>query len=171
MHAIFFGIKRAWHGCLRITRSILAAMGLTAARFDLLYALREGLGTTQVRLRKALGVNRTTISRMLCSLEALGLIARERPHYGDRRTWKVELTEKGERRMRIAIRELIGSGSAKLAVDSAIAGNPWRGQPAVDCHDDTACFVGCEVMDSYLRSIRTAYGDSATLSYRWHPDD
>ena len=171
MHVIFFGLKRAWHGCLRITRRPLTALGLTAARFDLLYALLNGLGTTQVRLRRALGVNRTTISRMLGSLESLGLIKRERVRYGDRRTRKVAHTEQGERRIRIAMRELIDSGSAKLAVDSAIAGDPWRGQPTVDCHNDMACFCGCQMVDSYLSTIRKAYGDSATLYYRWHPDD
>jgi hypothetical protein len=66
MHAIFFGLKRAHHGTLCITRSVLAAMGLTAARFDLLYAVmtsREGLA--QSALRKLLGVSRATVSRML----------------------------------------------------------------------------------------------------------
>ena len=171
MHAIFFGMKRAWHGCLRITRGTLAAMGLTAARFDLLYALRKGLGKTQRQLRLILGVNRTTISRMLGSLETLGLVTRERLRFGDRRTRAVELTEEGRRRIGIAIRDLIDSGGAQLAVDSAIAGDPWTGQPALDWHDDMACLHGCEVLDSYLRGVRRAYGDSATLYYRWHPDD
>ena len=171
MHVIFFGMKRAWHGCLRITRRTLAAMGLTAARFDLLYALLKGVATTQRQLRLALGVNRTTISRMLGSLEALGLIKREPVRYGDRRTRSVELTEQGRRRIRFARHELIDTGSAQLAVDSAIAGYPWAGRPNLDWHDDTACFHGCCVVDSYLSAIRKAYGDFATLYYRWHPDD
>ena len=41
MNAIFFGLKRAYHGTLRIYRRALANLGLTAARFDLLYAARE----------------------------------------------------------------------------------------------------------------------------------
>ena len=41
MHAIFFGLKRAHHGTLRITRRALIALGLTAARFDLLYAVQD----------------------------------------------------------------------------------------------------------------------------------
>ena len=171
MHAILFGIKRAWHGCLRITRRTLAAMGLTAARFDLLYALRRGLASTQSQLRRVLGVNRTTISRMLGSLEDLGLITREPVRHRGHLTRAVELTEQGRRRIQRAIRDLIDSGAAKLVVDSAIAGHPWKGKPALDWHDEIACFHGCEVVDSYLHAIRTAYGDSATLYYRWHPDD
>jgi DNA-binding MarR family transcriptional regulator len=165
MHVIFFGLKRAWHGCLRITRRTLVAMGLTAARFDLLYALQTGLANTQSRLRRVLGVNRTTVSRMLGSLETLGLITRERPRFGDRRTRDVRLTELGLRRIRIASRGLRGSGAAQLAVDSAIAGY------GRDWHNDTACLRACEVLDSYLRALREAYGDRATLHYRWHPDD
>lgn len=74
MHAIFFGLKRAHHGTLRITRRILAALGLTAARFDLLYAVKKATryGVNQSALRKVLGVSRATVSRMLASLEERG---------------------------------------------------------------------------------------------------
>ena len=171
MHAIFFGLKRAWHGCLRITRGPLVAMGLTAARLDLLYALQTGLADTQRRLRRVLGVNRTTISRMLGSLENLGLITRERPRFGDRRTRDIRLTDLGLRRIRIARRGLIGSGAAQLAVDSAIASHRGAEPTGRNWHNDRACLEACEVLDSYLHGIRAAYGDIATLYYRWHPDD
>jgi hypothetical protein len=54
MNAIFFGLKRAYHGTLRITRSALASLGLTAARCDLLYALDRGgiFSTPQRELSK-----------------------------------------------------------------------------------------------------------------------
>ena len=170
MHAIFFGLKRAWHGTLRLTRRILAAMGLTAARFDLLYVLDRGLSrNTQRHLRRTLGVNRTTISRMLGSLETLGLLTRKRA-FGDRRTREVELTEEGRRRIRLAIQHLIGSGAVQLAVDNAIAGGP-SGRPGSAVHDDWACLVACDVLESFLRGMRETYGDVATLYYRWHPDD
>lgn len=77
MHAILGGLKRAWHGCLRVTRPVLAALALTAARFDLLYVLEKG-GRTRRQLRQTLGVDRTTISRMVGSLDALGFVVRER---------------------------------------------------------------------------------------------
>jgi DNA-binding MarR family transcriptional regulator len=173
MHAIFFGLKRAWHGSLRISRRALAAMGLTAARFDLLYELQGGApphSVTQRRLRLTLGVNRTTISRMLTSLESLGFVKREKPSYGDRRTRTVELTELGLRRIRLAIRSLIGEGVAQLAVDSAIAGGP-NADPGTMAHNDFACLLSCEVLESFLNGMRRTYGDFATLHYPWHPDD
>lgn len=41
VHAAFFGLKRAYWGSLRVTRRRLKELGLTAARFDLLYLLHE----------------------------------------------------------------------------------------------------------------------------------
>jgi hypothetical protein len=35
MNPMFFGLKRAYHGALRIGRLSFAALKLTAARFDL----------------------------------------------------------------------------------------------------------------------------------------
>jgi DNA-binding MarR family transcriptional regulator len=169
MHALLFGLKRAWHGSLRTTRRALAAVGLTAARFDLLYAVQARdprLAVTQREIRKTLGVNRTTVSRMLGSLEALGLVTRERAAYGDRRTRTVRLTEQGRRRIRVAIGRLIGSGAAQLAVDSAVVGPPWG-----VWYDASACLDASEVLESFLQRIRHAFGDFATLLYRWHPDD
>src|SRR5260370_37139052 len=134
MHGIFFDLKRAWHGSLRITRRAFDAFGLTAARFDLLYAAARPLDPrspiTQSQLRRALGVNRTTVSRMLTSLEALGLVRRA-PAFGDQRTRAVRLTADGKARLELATEHLMRSGAAQLAVDSAIGGDKW--------HDEAAC--------------------------------
>jgi DNA-binding MarR family transcriptional regulator len=165
MHAILFGLKRTWHGSLRTTRHPLANLGLTAARFDLLYAAQAHgnySSVTQRKLRHALGVNRTTISRMLGSLEALGLVTRERS-YGDRRTRTVVLTAQGRSRIRRAIDRLIGSGAAQLVVDSAVTGEPW--------FDEMACLYAGDAFESFLRRIRSAFRDRATLYYPWQPDD
>jgi DNA-binding MarR family transcriptional regulator len=148
-------------------------VGLTAARFDLLYAVQARdprLAVTQREIRKTLGVNRTTVSRMLGSLEALGLVTRERAAYGDRRTRTVRLTEQGRRRIRVAIGRLIGSGAAQLAVDSAIAGLPCS-PPGRSWYDESACLDASDVLGSFLQGIRRAFGDFATLCYPWHPDD
>ena len=166
MHAIFFGLKRAWHGSLRATRHSLAAFGLTAARFDLLYALRPRdlhYAVAQKDLRRTLGVNRTTVSRMLASLEALGLVTRERPIYGDHRTRLVRLTDAGRSRIRRAIARLIDSGLAQLTVDCAIAGDRWL--------DGFACLYEGDLFESFLRRTRAAFRDRATLYYPWQPDD
>ena len=163
MHAILFGLKRAWHGSLRTTRHALATLGLTAARFDLLYAAHvRDRSVTQRELRRALGVNRTTISRMLGSLEALGLITRERACV-DRRTREVSLTAEGRSRIRRAIVRLIDSGAAQLAVDCAVVGDPW--------FDDYDCLLAGDVFETFLRRARAAFRDRATLYYPWQPDD
>jgi hypothetical protein len=41
MNAILFGTKRAFHSFLSVTRRPLLSFGLTAARFDMLFALME----------------------------------------------------------------------------------------------------------------------------------
>ena len=166
MHVILFGLKRAWQSSLRITRPALAAVGLTAARFDLLYALHDPgpwpIGETQCNLRRKLGVSRTTTSRMLRSLEELGLVTRKR-YGGDRRTLSVSLTAEGLRRIRVAIKRLIRSGAAQLVVDTALARKRW--------HDDAACFWQTDALDRFLGGIRETFRDFATLYYPWHPDD
>jgi DNA-binding MarR family transcriptional regulator len=166
MNAIFFGLKRAHHGTLRITRRALARLGLTAARFDLLYVVKDSGGSgrrvLQRGLRRALGVSAPTVSRMVDSLEALGLVQRERCSV-DRRMRYVRLTEAGFRSVRKAIRRFVRSGWAQLAVDSALNPDRW--------HDETECLYATDICESTLRRFRRAYGDVATLSYRWHPDD
>jgi DNA-binding MarR family transcriptional regulator len=57
MHVIYFGLKRAFHGTLRVTRRALARLGLTPARFDMLYIVaKEGSSLLQRELQRALGV-------------------------------------------------------------------------------------------------------------------
>jgi DNA-binding MarR family transcriptional regulator len=164
MHAIFFGLKRAFHGTLRVSRSALKVCGLTAARFDLLYALhRRPLGAeAQSTLTRKLGVTRSTVSRMLASLEALGVVRRTRISCDRRQRW-VALTDAGRTRIQRAVLWLVGAGSAQLAVDSALGGERW--------YSDAHCFFAMAALDDTLSNIRQAFGDFATLHYPWHPDD
>src|ERR1700723_51186 len=124
MDATFFSLKRSFHGTLRLTRATLSKLGLTAARFDLLYALPHGrerfdARTRQSDLRRMLGVSRPTVSRMLASLEELKLLRRERAT-GDRRQIIVSLTQRGSMLIRKAVRAFIDSGWTLLALDSAL---------------------------------------------------
>ena len=165
MHAIFFGLKRAFHGTLRVSRQALGTMGLTAARFDLLYALYEAgkwSCTLQSMLWRKLGVSAQVVSRMVGSLEALGLVARERD-WLDRRQRIVRLTTEGWARIRMAVRRMIRSGQAKLAVDLALGRDQWFSEEGV--------LVATDVFESALRAVRDCYRDTATLYYPWHPDD
>jgi len=164
MNTIFFGLKRAYHGTLRLTRRTLKDLGLTAARFDLLYAIeiRGTYGIAQTALRRALGVSAPTVSRMLGALERLGIVVRSR-EVGDRRQRRVMLTRAGRARLRRATWLFIGTGQVQLAIDSALGGKRWT--------DETHCFFAMWSFESTLASIRDSFGDSATLHYPWHPDD
>jgi DNA-binding MarR family transcriptional regulator len=164
MHAIFFGTKRAFHGILRVTRKRLASFGLTAARFDLLWAL-IGHGDrcwpgTQSKLRRKLGVSASTVCRMLQSLEALDLVRRE-VDQADRRQRFVELTNKGFACMRTARKVLLRM--ARRLLNRAFTFGKHRAPEE--------CFEHTETLESYLADMRARYRDTATLYYPWHPDD
>ena len=168
MHAIFFGLKRAHQGTLRITRRVLTALGLTAARFDLLFAIKKSsrYGMNQSALRKVLGVSRATVSRMLASLEDLGLVRRE-VTTADRRQKFVELTKNGRRRIASAHRQLTRSGWAQLAIDSALAGKHadyrW-------CNE-AACVEANASLHVMLGDLREGFHDFATLYYPLGPPE
>ena len=167
MNAIFFACKRSFHGILRVTRRPLASLGLTAARFDLLYDLlsREHLipsCTRQSDLRRRLGVCASVVSRMLASLEARGWVTRERlPQGHDRRQRWVTLTAAGRQRITTAF-QMLRRASWRL-VHEAICFGRHR--------DRSSRFIHSQQLESYMRAIRMEYGDTAILSYPWHPDD
>src|SRR5258707_9004153 len=113
MNAIFFGSKRAFHGCLRITRPWFKHLRLTAARFDMLTTIwRHPVRILQSIVRTELGVSAPTVSRMLRSLEVLGLVERTRCPT-DRRQLLVTLTAAGIKSIRRATSAFIGSGASQ----------------------------------------------------------
>ena len=99
MHPITFGLKRAHLQAVAFGRkAVKKVKGMTPVRFDLLYALRrqymrleeprtgdrewrvvplEDRFMKQSELVKTLGLCRTTVSKMLKRLEAMGWISRE----------------------------------------------------------------------------------------------
>jgi DNA-binding MarR family transcriptional regulator len=168
MNAHFFGTKRAFHGILRITRKPLASFGLTAARYDLLFAVfgsvpkpdRSGCLTSQRELPRKLGVHKSVVSRMLRSLERIGLVARRR-FQRDRRQYWVELTQAGRELFRDAARCLARASTRLLCM--AICFGRWRSQKER--------FRRMSDYEHYLNAMRLQYADTAWLSYRWHPDD
>ena len=170
VNAITFGTKRAFQGFLRVTRKPLAAMGLTAARFDVLWALlavgrTEGssVGVWQSELRKMLGVTAPVVTRMLQSLERLGLVRRHRELRGvDRRQVCVWLTDAGKECIQQA-RGVMIRAMRKL-VFVAICSGQHR--------DPDKRLVHMDRLEGYLRSLRRKFGDRATLYYPWGcPDD
>lgn len=162
MHKIFFALKRAHHGVLRMARSPLAKMGLTAARFDLLYAVLEREGLQQIELCRALGVSRPTVSRMLGSLETLGLVERD-TSCADLRARFVYLTKAGRRCIRKAIRRFMQWGIAQLAIDGALCPDAWG--------DAVACSSARRALEKALDALRRDFGDVANLYDEWFPED
>jgi DNA-binding MarR family transcriptional regulator len=168
MNAHFFGTKRAFHGILRITRKPLASFGLTAARYDMLYAVfggvprldRVGCITWQSELPRKLGVHKSVVSRMLRSLEQIGLVTRRRSR-GDGRLRIVALTDAGRERLHDAAR-CLARASRRLLCDAICFG--WR-------MDAYKRFQHLSAYESYLHGMRRHFGDTAWLGYRWHPDD
>jgi DNA-binding MarR family transcriptional regulator len=163
MHELFFGLKRAFHGTLRMTRIALASLGLTPARFDMLYiVLKERSMMSQRDLQRALGVAAATVSRMLKSLEKLGFVERTVMEE-DHRCRYVVLTKAGRRRVLEAARWLIHSGNIQLMVDSALSPDRW--------YDPAACRRVRDELGRVLHLLRHAYRDVATRHYPHAPVD
>ena len=167
MNAILFGLKRAFHASIRITRPIIAAHGLTAARFDMLYLIKSSYhrlydpGVKQSDLRRALGVTAPTVSRMLRSLEKLGLVTRTRPSCGDTRQRIVNLTLAGLSCIRRAIRSIVRRRTVEIAFAKVLTND----------RSYSTHIAETENAESVCSCIRDGFGDSATLYYPWHPDD
>ena len=169
MHQIAFSTKRTFHGFLRVTRRLFASYGLTAARFDLLHAIRGNFRDhggeyhlLQSELWRILGVTPPVVSRMLGSLEHLGLVTRARPERGDGRQRVVTLTERGMSLMRVAKGVVVRS--AKRVIRVAIGGIGRRGE--------RRAFMNIMTLDDLLHSLRVQFADRAKLTYPWgHPDD
>jgi len=99
----------------RLAEKVLAAHDISEARSaTLLWVHRLGGGVRQVVLAAHVGVEKTSIVRLLDELAAIGLIER-RDDPNDRRANCIWLTEAGERLAEQIEAELIGLRNAVLA--------------------------------------------------------
>lgn len=78
MNFLTFALKRAYWANFKAFRNAFAYFGVTAARFDVMYAIGNGL-YSQADVARALGVCRSTVCRLVKKLEKLGLVTRTRP--------------------------------------------------------------------------------------------
>ncbi|MBV9948568.1 MAG: winged helix-turn-helix transcriptional regulator, partial [Myxococcales bacterium] len=118
MNRIFFGLKRAFHSTLRVTRRWMARLRMTPARFDMLKAIETGSGGVwQSELRGILGVSAQTISRMLLALEEQRLVGRQRDACEDGRKLRVWLTGYGRTVLRRVEKVFVSSGAVSVIVD------------------------------------------------------
>jgi DNA-binding MarR family transcriptional regulator len=172
METVIFGLKRAFYATLNITRPVLADFGLTPARYDVLYAIADADAQhgvcPQRSLWRILGVARSTMSKLLRSLEELGLVRRERWSI-DRRQRYVSLTTAGRVRLRRAHRRLVLANHVPLAVESALREPPWvlrseQGELEMrreaDVHERRCTMIGL------LDRLRFQFRDQAVFKYR-----
>ena len=166
MHALFFGLKRAYWGSVARSRKFLRTHWphLTAARFDLMQAIREHpMPILQSKLRYVVGVCRPVVTRMLKALVELGWVTRTRCSF-DRRTYSIALTEKGRGLLASADYRIIQSRrAARWAQEGLIGLTDWWDK-------NTAFWRMCEI-DDHLDRLRAGWNASGTLYYPWHPDD
>jgi DNA-binding MarR family transcriptional regulator len=167
MHAILFGLKRAYWGSIKNSRRPLLEHQphLTAARFDLLHVVQKSpmKSVRQSRLPGSLGVCRPVVTRMLKSLVALGWVTRERSKF-DRRTYDVGLTEEGATMIDFAYHRFVRSVRARRWVHQALLGmEKW---PDMD-----AAFEAVGALERWLSQLRREWKAGGSLYYPWHPDD
>jgi DNA-binding MarR family transcriptional regulator len=166
MHACFFALKRTYWGSLKTTRKRLAEMGLTAARFDLLYILLEERDPYPQRsIVRALGVTPPVVGRMLKSLRELGLVKRQRDSL-DRRAWLVSLTSRGRFLIRDAIYEFIESREVERILERGFC--PTL-RPGVE--RENQAFFAMATLEPILGNLKVGFRAGGTLYYPWHPDD
>ena len=158
MHTLAFALKRGFQSWLRHARALVRAYGITPARYDMLFAIDDAPGGSllQSALRPRLGVTAPTISKMLSSLEDLGLVRRA-VLVRDRRERVVELTAKGKQCLVLAEYELVTSGAIDLAFDCALCG-------PLACHPRLPALRG-RALEEALCGIRYEFRDLATLRF------
>lgn len=166
MHVLYFGLKRAFQATLKVNRPLLDRHGITPARFDLLFTIhKEQYGRLrQSDVRKALGVARPTVSRMVRSLEELGLLIRG-IDWRDARQKSLRLSVAGKKVVRRVLRKLIRSDVVGRWVRRAFS---YPNPPPSKRRTNIALI---EILDDTLEQFRRCFGDFATLAYPWHPDD
>ena len=116
MLELLFSFKRVYLTGQRHLIAALRAYGLTPARLDVMRMVLEGI-RTQRDLRRALGIARSTISRMLTSMEKRGLIVRT-SRAPQRATKRVAIAAGVEQRIREALDLLRPAVAAALGDDS-----------------------------------------------------
>jgi DNA-binding MarR family transcriptional regulator len=164
MNHFMYATKRAYYGTLRMVRAPATSVGVTPARFDMMYAIfgaYEGQ-IHQAALARKVGVSAPVVARMLRSLEELGYVLRERCRF-DRRKILVGLTKAGRRCFRRARLALMCSGLVDLAIDSAPGEKRW--------FDEAYTLVEKDRLDHALTRLRDALWAGGQLCYPWHPED
>ncbi|HEX7664309.1 MAG TPA: MarR family transcriptional regulator [Polyangiaceae bacterium] len=165
MHFLAFAFKRAHYASLRTSRGYAARFGLTPARFDMLYVVKECHGRSQAWIARMLGLSGVTVSRMLRVLAALGLVERSRSRR-DRRKLTARLTRKGRHRL-FGVLSILKSRVLQRAFEHAfVERRTPRTFFALDGFAHRVVHLQLELSQFKRRALRDQ------LQYpTWHPDD
>ncbi len=168
MHSLSFQLKRAHHRVVAFGKSVLRRFGLTPARFDLLFVVyarwtfrkRVYDAPAQMELCRVLGVTAATVSRMVRSLEELGIVTRFRNPV-DHRTKQVSLTKEGLDVFHEALEYVLGTRVVDVAYRRAFAPHYEGFELAV------------AVLKHRVETVAKAFGDTSSFTYEcaWKWDD
>jgi DNA-binding MarR family transcriptional regulator len=167
MDPVFFGLKRAFHSTLRISRRDFEEIKTTPARMDILYALskvRRGEPPIwQSSLRRIIGYTaRSTMTQIMQALERLGLVVRRRSEQ-DERQLEVELTPAGRALFKEASRRFLQGWS----LDAPSLARVWP-PPNVDEREAWQAYLDeLFPLRKILFNLRIALRDTGRLRYRW----
>ena len=161
MHRVFFGIKRVHLRVLALTRPYLLDAGLTPARFDLLRIVSaEPGGVRQSKLVVLLGVAGSVVSRMLRSMQLLGLIVRRRDTR-DRRCLLVRITEVGVDSIERAVRATLQSPIADRIASRGVSGDRTANPQAPKIRARVKTF------EDQISRMRVLYDDPCPVRDPW----
>ena len=183
MHAVGFEIKRVYHRSLVYARAFARGFGrgVTPARLDMLSAIFQEHVLIQRQLAHVLGVCEMTVSRMVRSLEKLGLVHREKSEF-DARERFVFLTRRGFAVVKEFLTRDVVTGLTALPAIEAL--HPAFRLPCNACNADLdartdparadeplSCRVATSISDKLerlrwrLSGVRRAWRDFACLDY------
>lgn len=173
MHQIAFDLKRGHLRTVAYGEKAMRGVGsMTAARFDLLCLLRQKNildpnfdqgrdplrdGVTQRELWKRLGVDKSTVSKMLRRLEDMGWIRRERPtRREDWRTKKVFFTALGLKRIAKAMRVMFRQRTMLNYFERIFKGRQWGSLHVVK---------NLQKVSETIKFVAECFGDQSNIVY------
>lgn len=158
MHTVLFSLKRADQRSLRLQRWLLEPLGITPARYDMLFVvlkagnhLGERRCMLQSEIRRALGVTAVTVCKMLQALEKSKFVTRTREISKDKRQVLVVLTRKALKLLRRVDRRIVRPGYLWIALHTTLG--------------MTGEAVG--TLKFWLDRLRRGFSDGATFHFPW----
>jgi len=154
MHEVMFRLKRAHLRAVEFAKPMAALFGLTPARFDVLYAIKESSGyvLTQRQIGEALGLAPATISKIVERMEACGLVRRATPSH-DRRAKCVMMTSRGVDAIGAAMHAFLRLDLLRAAYRRIHGGDPPKSQSFL------------AIVRRSLAKIARHFGDGSHVAY------